>query len=149
MAIYGLLLFLWTNQILLRHRGERIFRHDQMRNAIYNTAVEAGLDPIRENRALLPGTARWPTDILIPAWDGGRNAALDVTVTHALQVATRAGASTIASHAMVIAYNKKARDAEKLCRRENIAFIPVVSESLGSLHPVPLKQLRRLDQQDA
>ena len=45
---------------------------------------------------------------------------------------------------MVIAYGKKVRDAEKLCRRENIAFIPVVAESLGGLHPVAVEQLRRL-----
>ena len=74
-----------------------------MLNAICNTAVEAGLAPIKEGRALLPGTARRPADILIPAWAGGRNAALEVTITHPLQVGTRAGAFTTPGHAMVIA----------------------------------------------
>ena len=125
--------------------GERISRHNQMRNAIYNTAVEAGLAPIREGRALLPDTARWPADILIPALTGGRNAALDVTVTHPLQVAARASASITPGHTMVITYEKKVRDAEELCRRDNFAFIPVVAESLGGLHPVAVEQLRRLE----
>ena len=106
-----------------------------MRNAIYNTAVEARLAPIREGRAFLPGTARLPSDILIPHWAGGRNDALNVTVTHPLQVATRAGASSTPGQAMVIAYDKKMRDREELCSRENVVFIPVVADSLVNSTP--------------
>ena len=36
------------------------------------------------------------------------------------------------------------RGAGELCRREGIAFIPVVAESLGGLHPTAVDQLRRL-----
>ena len=36
-------------------RGERIARHNQMRDALYHTAVSALLTPTREDRALLPG----------------------------------------------------------------------------------------------
>ena len=37
-----------------------------------------------------------------------------------------------------------ASSAGELCRREGIAFIPVVAESLGGLHPTAVEQLRRL-----
>ena len=33
------------------------------------------------------------------------------------------------------AYDRKVRDAGELCRREGIAFIPVVAESLGGSTP--------------
>ena len=33
------------------------------------------------------------------------------------------------------AYDRKVRDAGELCRREGIAFIPVVAESLGGVPP--------------
>ena len=50
----------------------------------------------------------------------------------------------VPDHAMVIAYDKKMRNAEELCRMENIAFIAVVAESLGRLNPVAVEQLRSL-----
>ena len=89
--------------------GDKIFRHNQMRNGISNTAVEASLAPTREGNTLLPGTALGPTDILITVWAGGRNAALHVTVTLPVQDATRAGASNTPGHAMVIALESKGR----------------------------------------
>ena len=48
--------------------------------------------PQKEGRALLPGNNQRPADIFIPRWAGDRDAALDVTVTHPLQDATRAAA---------------------------------------------------------
>ena len=59
--------------------GERISRHNHLRDALYETAVAAGLGPTKEGRFLLPGADRRPADILVPNWAGGRDAALDVT----------------------------------------------------------------------
>ena len=74
--------------------GERIARHNALRDAIHDTAAAAGLAPQKEGRALLPGTNRRPADIFIPRWAGGRDAALDVMVTHPLKEGTRARAAT-------------------------------------------------------
>ena len=38
------------------YEGERISRHNHLRDAIYQTAVQACLGPSREERALIPGT---------------------------------------------------------------------------------------------
>ena len=48
------------------------------------------------------------------------------------------------THPKTFAYDRKVRGAGELCRREGIAFIPVVAESLGGLHPTAVEQLRRL-----
>ena len=85
-----------------------------------------------------------PTDAFLPHWAGGLDAALDVTVTHPLQDATRARAATTPGHAMTVAYETKCRVAEELCREQGIAFIPVVAESLGGWHQVALDQFRKL-----
>ena len=85
-----------------------------------------------------------PTDAFLPHWAGGLDAALDVTVTHPLQDATRARAATTPGHAMTVAYENKCRIAEELCREQEIAFIPVVAESLGGWHQVALDQFRKL-----
>ena len=76
-----------------------------------------------------------PTDAFLPHWAGGLDAALDVTVTHPLQDATRARAATTPGHAMTVAYENKCRIAEELCREQEIAFIPVMAP--GGLGPVP------------
>ena len=67
-----------------------------------------------------------------------------MTVIHPLQAATRAGAATTPGYALTFAYDRKVRGAGELCRREGIAFIPVVAESLGGLHPTAVEQVRRL-----
>ena len=59
--------------------GERISRHNSLRDAVYET-VAAGLGPVREGRFLLPGTDRRPADVLVPNWAGGKDAAMDVKV---------------------------------------------------------------------
>ena len=85
-----------------------------------------------------------PADIFIPRWAGGRDAALDVTVTHPLQDATRARAATEPGYAMSVAFNNKMRGTADLCDQEGIAFIPLVAESMGGWHKVALEQLKKL-----
>ena len=123
--------------------GERIVRHNAVRDAIFDTAAAAGLAPLREGRALLPGNNRRPADVFLPHWAGELDAALDVTITHPLQDATRAGAATTPGHAMQVAFNNKCRGTEELCREQGIKFIPIVAESLGGWHKVALEQFSK------
>ena len=124
--------------------GERIARHNALRDALHATAAAAGLAPQKEGRALLPGNDRRPADILLPGWAGGRDAALDVMVVHPLQDATRARAAAEPGYALSYAYNNKMRVTAELCDQQGIAFIPVVAESMGGWHKVALEQLRKL-----
>ena len=73
--------------------------------------MAANLGPTREGRALLLGSGGKPADVFIPHWAGGRDAALDVTVTHPLQDRTRAGAATTPGYALNIAYDRKVAGA--------------------------------------
>ena len=100
--------------MVCRIGGEPISRHNALRDALFNVAAEAGLSPVKEGRGLLPGTGRRPADIFIRSWAGGRDAALDVTVIHPLQNATRRGAATTPGHALTTAYKRKMREAEEL-----------------------------------
>ena len=116
--------------------GERIARHNLLRDALHQTAAAAGLAPTKEGRALIPGNNMRPADVFIPHWSGGRDAALDVTVTHPLQDRTRAGAAVTPGYAMNAAYDRKVAGAGEQCRQQGIAFIPIVAESLGGWHPI-------------
>ena len=59
---------------------ERIARHNQLRDAIFQVAQTANLAPLKETRALLPSTDSRPADVLIPRFSSGRDTAYDVTV---------------------------------------------------------------------
>ena len=64
--------------------GERITWHNALRDVLFSTCQQAALAPVREDRALLPGTEARPADILLPHWTGGRDTALDITVVNPL-----------------------------------------------------------------
>ena len=135
---------LGDHALVCGYGGERIARHNFLRDALHETAAAAGLAPTKEGRALIPGTNLRPADVFIPNWAGGRDAALDVTVTHPLQDMTRAGAATSPGHALNVAYDRKMAGAGEQCRQQGIAFIPVVAEALGGWHPVAVEQIRKL-----
>ena len=60
--------------------GERIARHNHLRDHFYHVAASCNLAPRKEENALLPDTNARPADVLIPHWTDGRDTALDVTV---------------------------------------------------------------------
>ena len=124
--------------------GERISRHNNLRDAFYETAVAAGLGPVREGRFLLPGTDRRPADVLLHHWAGGKDAALDVTIVTPLQAATMPGAANTAGHALDFAYGRKINGAEEECRRQGIAFLPLVAESFGGWHSCAQREVKKL-----
>ena len=78
--------------------GERIARHNHLRDVLYQTAVSAALAPTKEDRALLPGTDARPADVFIPHWTHGKDTALDVTVVNPLQEALVNQAATNPGH---------------------------------------------------
>ena len=106
--------------------------------------MAAGLAPTKEGRFLLPGADRRPADVFIPHWAGGRDAALDVTVVNPLQEATVAGAATTPGYALTYAYDRKVRRAAEDCRRQGIAFLPMVVCSLGSWHGGAEREVKKL-----
>ena len=88
---------------------ERNWRHNSLRDAIHEYAVEAGFNPRKEVRFLLPGRDSRPADVLIPHFAGGRDAALDVTVVNPCQVATVVGAAETPGHAIIFAQSESAK----------------------------------------
>ena len=124
--------------------GERITRHNHLRDHIHSMAASAVLNPVKEGQHLLPGDDRRPADVLIPNWAQGRDAALDITIVYPLQHETVAGAAANPGHALSYAHDRKMRGAWEDCRRAGISFIPIVFESLGGVHPKAEAELRKL-----
>ena len=126
------------------YQGERIARHDSLRDALYAATQAACLGATREDRSLLPGTEARPADVMIPNWTCGKDTALDVTVVNPLQTRLVEQAANTAGHALVTAYNRKMNQAGEACRREQILFVPMPMETLGGWHEATELQVKRV-----
>ena len=111
--------------------GDRIRRHDSLRDAFYSAAQSAALAPRREVPSLIPGSSSRPADIYLPHWKRGLPAALDVTVISSLQQLTVVGASTTQGHALAVGEERKLAAHAEACRSVGVTFIPLVAESIG------------------
>ena len=124
--------------------GERITRHNLLRDHLYDLAASACLSPIKEGRFLLPGADRRPADVLLPSWEGGRDAALDVTVVNSLQEAMVEDSATRPGSALDKAYDRKMRGAAEDCLAQGIVFLPLAAEALGGWHEMAVNKVKKL-----
>ena len=124
--------------------GERIARHNELRDAAYEMAAATNSASSREVPHLLPGTDARPADIHMRRWTNGRNTALDVTVINPLQVALVDRCAAEAGHALDVARRRKLDQSWEACREEGLAFIPLPVETFGSWHKEASKELRRI-----
>ena len=60
------------------------------------------------------------------------------------QAATMPGAAYTAGHALDFAYGRKVNGAEEECRRQGIAFLPLVAESFGGWHSCAQREVKKL-----
>ena len=126
------------------YSGERISRHNLLRDAIHDVAAAAALNPVKEGRFLLPGADRRPADVFIRGWQGGQDVALDVTVTNPLKDDTRAGAAVTPGHGACEAFDRKMRNSAAACQAQGIAFLPLAVETFGGWHEVAVDQVKKL-----
>ena len=127
--------------------GERISRHNLLRDCLFQSASQAALAPAKEERSLIPGKNSRPADIYLPSWANGRGAALDVTVTSPLQSALLLKAASQAGSALSAAYDRKNRQSWEACNQAGIEFVALPVETLGGWHVNATKVLTKLGRQ--
>ena len=127
-----------------RKYGERIARHDMLRDVIFEAAASAALAPAKEEPHLLPGTAARPGDVLIRRWHDGKDGALDVTVTGPLAKTNVRAAAVQPGSALTKVFDRKVQGAAAACQQQGLIFLPVAMETLGGMHKVAVEQMKRL-----
>ena len=125
-------------------QGERIARHNSLRDVLHSTAVKAALGPTKEGQYLLPGEGGKPADIFIPRHAGGKDAALDVTVVNPLQAALVSQAADTPGHALKVAHKRKLDKSWQACNQQGIVFLPLAVESLGAWHKSAILEIQKL-----
>ena len=111
--------------------GDRIHRHDSIRDAVYSAAQSAALAPRKEAPSVILGSSSRPADVYLPNWKRGQPAALDIHVISTMQQQTLVGASTTPGHALRVGEERKMAAHAGPCRAAGVTFIPLVVESLG------------------
>ena len=124
--------------------GERIARHNHLRDHLFNTCASAALSPLREERALIPGSDARPADVLIPNWSSGKATALDVTVVNPLQAKFVDRAADRAGHALEARFNEKMTRHGQPCREAGLVFAPLVVETLGGWEEQAVIQIKKI-----
>ena len=119
------------HQVSCGGNGDRIRRHDSLRDALFSAAQSAALAPRREVPALIPGASSRPADLYLPYWKRGRPAALDVTVISTLQKTTIQGAAVRQGFALGVGEERKRASHSSSCHSAGISFVPLVVETLG------------------
>ena len=87
--------------------GDRITRHNAIRDVVFNAAQSAALAPSKEMPNLIPDSLSRPADVFLPTWSRGRPAALDVHVISPLQQQTMGEAASTPGHALQVGVQRK------------------------------------------
>ena len=112
--------------------GDRIHRHDAIRDVLFSAAQAAALAPRKEVPSLIPGSSSRPADVYLPNWKRGQPAAIDVTVISTLQQQTQTGAANTPGHALTVAEERKMAAHAEACHAVGVLFIPLAAETLGA-----------------
>ena len=69
--------------------GDRILRHNSVRDVLFSAARSAALSPRKEVPSLIPNSSCRPADIFLPCFTRARPAAIDVSIISPLQSPSR------------------------------------------------------------
>eukprot|EP00731_Ephydatia_muelleri_P007872 Em0004g210a len=116
-----------------RNGGDSIFRHNSLRDAFWESCKLACIaGQIEAGSGLdVEGSRTRPADILLPNWEFGKPAALDFTITSALNPSTLNEASVMAGSAASAAEVRKHVANDEKCSRLGWVCIPLSVETYG------------------
>ena len=111
--------------------GDRIYRHNAMRDHIFHLMRRVGYDAKLEKSGLLDDSNERPGDIFVHTLQSGRPAAFDITVSSTMQSSLIHQASQETGFVANAAEERKDRKFYEKCRDQGIDFFPLAVETLG------------------
>ena len=146
------------HDILCPCAGDRVRRHNCIRNFAGKVACRAGLNPEFEKPGLLPPSPeqpsqdlRRPADVFLPSWLSGTPAALDFAVTSPQRQEFLRQASFTPGFAAnsYTEFKKTFLNTEVDCARQGLAFLPMVAETSGGWSSSAVAVWRQLARMEA
>ena len=121
------------HQIGCGGNGDRIFRHNAVRDVLYTAAQSAALAPTHEAVGIASESLSHPADVFLPACSLGHSAALDVHIISPLEQALVNSVASAPGHALEVGVQRKLTAHLQACRDNGVNFIPIVAKTLGGL----------------
>jgi len=113
-------------------KGDRIKRHNLIRDIIYDFCYAAAWAPSKEKPYLLPNTSERPADVFVPNYSFGKDLVLDVAITCPLQHKYLNDASATAGFACNdYAENIKQKNFQARVEQEGFLYLPFILETFG------------------
>ena len=133
--------------------GEIVTRHNVLRNFFHDLSRDAGLNPVKEARFLLPG-GRKPADVLLP-WAGGlvggdpsSDLCADLTIM-GLRDCYLTRTVDDGSWPAAAAHARKENLVGAACRNFGLTFVPVAMCALGSMTQTTYNLISRISKDKA
>ena len=132
--------------LTFKHGGDVVSRHNRLRDVLLESCRLACLGPQVEAGSGLghEGHRTWPADILIPHWDLGKPAALDLSVTSTLNSSTLMEAGVTSGSAALAAEVRKHNANDAKCSELGWTCIPIAVETYGCWGAEAMQTLSRL-----
>ena len=124
--------------------GDRILRHNAIRDLVYETCKAANLSPKLEPSGLLQDSQQRPGDIVLPIWSCGQKLAVDVTIVSPFQTSLLPNASEQSGFAARRAEERKISASESICQESGLGFQPVAFETSSGISPSSSSFLKTL-----
>ena len=113
-------------------KGDRIKRHNQIRDILFDFCSCAAWGPSKEKPNLFSYSSEKPADVFVPNYTCGKDLVLDVAVTCPLQHKYLHDASVIAGFACNdYAVQVKMKNFQERVEQEGFIYLPVIFESFG------------------
>jgi hypothetical protein len=121
-----------THAIRCKCQGDRIKRHNDLRNFLFNECKKALVSPVLEPPNLVRNSEMRPADFGIPDYRPGTFMCYDVAVTDPTRQDYLSKSSSVSLHAAE-AYSQRKADkySDALKRDRSLMLTPVIVESFG------------------
>ena len=131
---------IFGDHLLCCRRNNFYGRHYAVQEALISMAQSGDQPFLREaplNKAnnRTPGPALRPADILLRAWQGGKDHAVDVTISHPLQAAQVPWTAAKAKSFLAMVEKRKVAKYEAACSMEGWAFSGAAFDTSGGTGP--------------
>ena len=130
----------YGDHLLCCRRNNFYGRHFAVQEAFISMA-QAGDQPFRREAALTrsnehpAGEALRPADLLLRAWQGGQDTAVDFTISHPLQQNQRPWSGAKAQGFVALQEKRKVTKYKEACRVEGWGFIGAAFDTWGGMGP--------------
>ena len=123
----------------------RVRRHDEVVNELVEHAQRAGHQVYKDTSLLLSGTAQRPSDLEIRRFEDGKDASVDVMITHHLAPTYINLAAEGMTRVLVAAEDRKRQKYAALFAGQTaVVFLPFVGTVYGNWGPTAEKVIERI-----